>query len=66
MEECHQNFVVKSPIYLLLTYYSATLQIVEKLVDVVTYIHQAIIEAFGNNGTKISSNRFLKEIILCT
>lgn len=29
---------------------SCTLQIVEKLVDVVTYIHQAILEAFGNNG----------------
>ncbi|XP_048332040.1 protein PSK SIMULATOR 2 [Ziziphus jujuba] len=25
-------------------------EIVEKLVDVITYIHQAILEAFGNNG----------------
>lgn len=26
------------------------LQIVEKLVDIVTYTHQAILEAFGDNG----------------
>lgn len=25
----------------------------EKLVDIVTYIHQAIVEAFGDNGTRI-------------
>lgn len=27
-----------------------SLQIVEKLVDIVAYIHQAISEAFGDNG----------------
>ena len=27
-----------------------SLQIMEKLVDIVTYVHQAILEAFGNSG----------------
>ncbi|KAJ8772658.1 hypothetical protein K2173_027835 [Erythroxylum novogranatense] len=30
-------------------------EIVEKLVDVVTYLHQAILEAFGNNGATLAS-----------
>lgn len=28
------------------------LQIIEKLVDVVSYIRQTIVEVFGNNGTE--------------
>lgn len=30
-------------------------QIMEKLVDIVTYLHQAILEAFGNNGMSLVS-----------
>jgi hypothetical protein len=32
-------------------------EIVEKLVDIVTYTHQAISEAFGNNGLVYSANQ---------
>lgn len=43
---------------LLIFYYfwllSCFAQVVEKLVDVVTFIHQEISEAFGDNGTEIS------------
>lgn len=34
--------------------HSCLLQIVEKLVDIVTYIHQAIREFLGNHGMNIS------------
>ncbi|KAK4351869.1 hypothetical protein RND71_027387 [Anisodus tanguticus] len=34
-------------------------EIVEKLVDIVTYIHQAIVEAFGDNGTRIAVVLFI-------
>ncbi|KAJ9165964.1 hypothetical protein P3X46_020774 [Hevea brasiliensis] len=30
-------------------------EIVEKLVDIATYLHQAILEAFGNNGVRLAS-----------
>ena len=40
------------------------LQIMEKLVDIVTFLQQAILEAFGNNGRTIMSPDGIRKFAL--